>query len=82
MQKTCLLVSGEVLEFEAFVAVEDHADRPGIDEEEKGVALEVADALHVGGAGDLHGVDVAVDDPADVLVREGIQEDLDVIFVL
>ena len=76
------LVAGEVLEFEAFIAVEDHADGPGVDEEQEGVALEVADALHVGGAGDLHGVDVAVDDPADVFVRQGLEDDVNVVFAL
>ena len=77
-----LSIPGELLQDQSLIAVQDHAHGPGIDEEQKRIALEIPDPLHIGGTHDLHGIDVLIDDPADVLVRQGLQDDVHVVFAL
>lgn len=70
-------------EFEVFVAVLHHADRPCVDEQKKRIVLEVLDALHVGSADDLvRRALLGIQNPADMLVRKGFKFDFDVIFAL
>ena len=61
-------------ELQARVPVESHAHAPGIYPEKQRSALEIRYLLHIGGAYQLVQIDLFVLDPADVLVRQVLQE--------
>ena len=77
-----LLISGEFLQLQSLVAIQNHLRAPCIHKQEKRLILHILDELHVRGSDNLLHVRSALRDPANVLIRQHLQTDVHVVFIL